>query len=201
MSAAAVGDLARCPPGRADFGAACGLVNRESFGSVESVKAASDVYSPVGGEVIETNAASARPFRSLTSTALAAPLHAPTTDNRSPAQRVAAGRGSRQEGGQSHPHASSTVATARDYGCAGAGREPWTGERGCHGARVVHQSAGPCRTNPTECNAGHTSRPSTLAPPHCSSTLLALLNSSHATAIGCDPHACISWQTSRRSIR
>ena len=28
----------------------------DSFGSVESVKAASDVYSPVSGEVIETNA-------------------------------------------------------------------------------------------------------------------------------------------------
>lgn len=27
----------------------------DSFGSVESVKAASDVYTPVGGEVIETN--------------------------------------------------------------------------------------------------------------------------------------------------
>mmetsp|Transcript_48393 Transcript_48393/g.62085 ORF Transcript_48393/g.62085 Transcript_48393/m.62085 type:complete len:127 (+) Transcript_48393:101-481(+) len=28
---------------------------KESFGSVESVKAASDVYIPVGGEVMETN--------------------------------------------------------------------------------------------------------------------------------------------------
>ena len=27
----------------------------DSFGSVESVKAASDVYSPVAGEVVETN--------------------------------------------------------------------------------------------------------------------------------------------------
>ena len=31
------------------------FVKRESFGSVESVKAASDVYSPVSGEVVEIN--------------------------------------------------------------------------------------------------------------------------------------------------
>jgi glycine cleavage system H lipoate-binding protein len=31
------------------------LTAGESFGSVESVKAASDVYSPVGGEVLEVN--------------------------------------------------------------------------------------------------------------------------------------------------
>ena len=31
-----------------------------SFGSVESVKAASDVYSPVGGEVVEVNKVSFR---------------------------------------------------------------------------------------------------------------------------------------------
>lgn len=30
----------------------------DSFGSVESVKAASDVYAPVGGEVLEVNAVS-----------------------------------------------------------------------------------------------------------------------------------------------
>jgi len=33
----------------------CAAVCRESFGSVESVKAASDVYFPVAGEVIEAN--------------------------------------------------------------------------------------------------------------------------------------------------
>lgn len=31
------------------------LPRRDSFGSVESVKAASDVYAPVGGEVVEIN--------------------------------------------------------------------------------------------------------------------------------------------------
>ena len=31
---------------------------RESYGSVESVKAASDVYLPVGGEVVEVNTVS-----------------------------------------------------------------------------------------------------------------------------------------------
>lgn len=31
------------------------VVHRESFGSVESVKAASDVYAPASGEVIEIN--------------------------------------------------------------------------------------------------------------------------------------------------
>jgi glycine cleavage system H protein len=31
------------------------LNHSESFGSVESVKAASDVYSPVAGEIVETN--------------------------------------------------------------------------------------------------------------------------------------------------
>jgi glycine cleavage system H protein len=31
------------------------VCTRESFGSVESVKAASDVYLPVNGEVVETN--------------------------------------------------------------------------------------------------------------------------------------------------
>jgi glycine cleavage system H protein len=39
------------------------LTAGESFGSVESVKAASDVYSPVGGEVLEVN--SVRNFPSL----------------------------------------------------------------------------------------------------------------------------------------
>lgn len=37
---------------------ACGAIfchNRDTFGSVESVKAASDVYSPVAGEVLEIN--------------------------------------------------------------------------------------------------------------------------------------------------
>ena len=36
----------------------------ETFGSVESVKAASDVYLPAGGEVVETN--EVRPSRALT---------------------------------------------------------------------------------------------------------------------------------------
>ena len=37
----------------------------DSFGSVESVKAASDVYSPVAGEVVEVNVVSALFYRIL----------------------------------------------------------------------------------------------------------------------------------------
>ncbi len=33
------------------------IASGDSFGSIESVKAASDVYSPVGGEIIEINSA------------------------------------------------------------------------------------------------------------------------------------------------
>jgi hypothetical protein len=36
------------------------LICRESFGSVESVKAASDVYMPIGGEVIAVNEVSTK---------------------------------------------------------------------------------------------------------------------------------------------
>lgn len=36
------------------YASRCGL-GRETFGSVESVKAASDVYAPVAGEVVEIN--------------------------------------------------------------------------------------------------------------------------------------------------
>jgi len=36
--------------------------HREPFGSVESVKAASDVYAPVSGEVVESNSVRARVF-------------------------------------------------------------------------------------------------------------------------------------------
>jgi biotin carboxyl carrier protein len=35
----------------------------DSFGSVESVKAASDVYAPVAGEVLEVNSVSSSTFR------------------------------------------------------------------------------------------------------------------------------------------
>lgn len=43
------------------------FVASDSFGSVESVKAASDVYSPVAGEVLEVNAVS-NLFREIFST-------------------------------------------------------------------------------------------------------------------------------------
>lgn len=45
--------LKRCRPTLCSCLSACTC--RESFGSVESVKAASDVYAPVGGEVLEVN--------------------------------------------------------------------------------------------------------------------------------------------------